>query len=130
MSHLASSNHLWQYPGAQLISPGSLARLACIILPKRRPALCRAEPGAAVTTLLWCAVCSLDTMLGGGLKETTVTEIAGETCSGKTQVSAQACNATLCTCSTYWVGVKQRSCGSGQRLPPLQSCHLPGCYSV
>jgi hypothetical protein len=32
------------------------------------------------------SVCSLDAILMGGMRETTVTELAGESCSGKTQV--------------------------------------------
>lgn len=46
-------------------------------------------------------LCSLDNLLNGGLKETTVTEISGETCCGKTQVRQHSAESALRTTSNY-----------------------------
>lgn len=89
MSCLASLDYLEQYLGASLSTLAHMA-LACAILPHHAGVVLHCAVlglSTAVAMVVCCCVCSLDTMLGGGLKETTVTEIAGETCSGKTQVS-------------------------------------------
>jgi hypothetical protein len=64
----------------------------CMCLRAQRPAACSRrltphEPPCVCRLACACVcACSVDHLLGGGVRETSVTEVAGETCSGKTQV--------------------------------------------
>lgn len=54
------------------------------------------------------AGCSLDAILMGGMRETTITELAGESCSGKTQVR----HVQHCLCISCWRWYSRQCCGS------------------